>query len=315
MNRILTKTAALFLCLATVVTLTQFGSAPTFAATTDFTVVNGVLTKYTGTQENVRIPTTVKTIGDYAFQECTEIEKIVILESVTTIGRYAFAQCENIKKITVPNSVTAIGNFAFYECTGLKSITLSSQLKTIGISSFSGCSSLTEIVIPNTVTSIGKKAFEGCSDLDDVTVASNIKNIGDDVFSGCSNVTIGGYENTEIQKYVDKYNKRFKSLGLGTLMLDTKNVVVAPRGTYIINYKLIGGGLVLKAYSSKSKIAKVSNIDGGQYQVTGLKTGTTYIMFDVYNKSKKLIGHASVKVIVRSGAVSRGDKAKQTAKF
>src|SRR5512138_1455782 len=123
MNRIFNKAMALFLCLATAVTFTQLGSTASFAAATDFTVVNGVLIRYTGTEENVRIPTNVKTIGDYAFQECTEIEKIVIPQSVTAIGRYAFAQCENIKKITVPDGITAIGNYAFSECTGLKAVT------------------------------------------------------------------------------------------------------------------------------------------------------------------------------------------------
>lgn len=318
MNRIFNKATALFLCLATAVTFTQLGSTASFAASAtaaDFTVVNGVLIKYRGTAENVKIPGTVVTIGDYAFQECTEIEKIIIPNSVTSIGRYAFAKCENIEKIAIPDSVTTIGNFAFSECSGLKKLTFSSKLKAIGISSFTECSGLTDIVIPNSVTVIGKNAFEDCSGLKSITIASNIRTIGKDAFIGCGNVTISGYEDTEIQKYAKENSISFKNIGTGSLTLDTKNVAVAPKGSYTVNTKLAGQGIFIKTSSSKSKVAKVVNDGNGHYRVVGLKSGTTYIMFNVYNKSNKLLAHASVKVTVKSGAVSRGDKSSQTARF
>ena len=39
---------------------------------------------------------------------------------VTSIGQYAFEDCTDLTSVVIPNSVTIIGNYAFYDCTGLK---------------------------------------------------------------------------------------------------------------------------------------------------------------------------------------------------
>ena len=47
-----------------------------------------------------------------------DIQKIII-EGVTTIGDYAFYDCVNVEKVEIPDSVTRIGKNAFYNCNGL----------------------------------------------------------------------------------------------------------------------------------------------------------------------------------------------------
>ena len=39
--------------------------------------------------------------------------------SVTSIGNYAFAECDDLEYITLPPSVTSIGNDAFISCPNL----------------------------------------------------------------------------------------------------------------------------------------------------------------------------------------------------
>ena len=57
--------------------------------------------------------------------------------SVTTIGDYAFEDCSNLHSVTIPNSVTTIKELAFYKCTNMCSITIGSGVEKIGKGAFS----------------------------------------------------------------------------------------------------------------------------------------------------------------------------------
>ena len=98
-----------------------------------------------------------------ASQKKDSVKKVVIEDGVTSIGNSAFDSCSNLTSITIPDSVSSIGNFVFYGCSSLTSITLSNNITNIGNSAFAGCSSLTSITIPDRVTSIEKYAFYNCS--------------------------------------------------------------------------------------------------------------------------------------------------------
>ncbi len=115
--------------------------------------------------QSTSIPSTVVSIGSYAFQGCTFITSMYIPSSVTSIGSYAYSGCSSMTSIRIPNSVTYIGSSAFSDCSSLTSINIPSSITFIGNYTFKGCSSLASIEIPNTVTSIGDYCFEGCSNL------------------------------------------------------------------------------------------------------------------------------------------------------
>jgi hypothetical protein len=52
-----------------------------------------------------------------------KIEKsFTIPSSVTSIGDYAFRECTGLRSIVIPSSITDIGNFAFFDCTNLKTV-------------------------------------------------------------------------------------------------------------------------------------------------------------------------------------------------
>ena len=59
------------------------------------------------------IPSSVKKIGDGAFNGCTSLKSVTIPNSVTEIGERAFNDCTGLKSVTIPNSVTKIGDYAF----------------------------------------------------------------------------------------------------------------------------------------------------------------------------------------------------------
>ena len=145
--------------------------------------------------QSVTIPNSVTSIGNSAFKGCSRLQSLTIPKSVTSIGNYAFDGCSNLQSVTIPESVTTIGIHAFSGCSSLQSVTIPNSVTGIGNYAFSGCSSLQSITIPNSVTSIGYFAFRNCSDLQSVTIPNSVTSIGNDAFSYCSNlqsVTING---------------------------------------------------------------------------------------------------------------------------
>ena len=69
------------------------------------------------------IPTSVTSIGQYAFNGCKGLTSITIPNSVTSISGGAFNYCNSLTSITIPTSVTSIGSQAFSYCTSLTSVT------------------------------------------------------------------------------------------------------------------------------------------------------------------------------------------------
>jgi len=111
----------------------------------------------------------------------------IIPSSVTSIGEYAFAFCSGLTSITIPNSVTSIGSGAFQDCSGLTgTLTIPNSVTSIGSNAFGNCSGLTSITIPSSVTNIEGNAFFGCSGLTSITIPSSVTSIGSGAFLNCT---------------------------------------------------------------------------------------------------------------------------------
>ena len=87
--------------------------------------------KGNSTVKKVTIGANVRTVGKYAFQDCTKLKTVSGGRGITTIQMYAFKGCKVLTKITLYEKVKSIGKYAFQNCKKLKYIALlTTQLTT-----------------------------------------------------------------------------------------------------------------------------------------------------------------------------------------
>lgn len=80
----------------------------------NFTISDGLLLKYLGSDPTVVVPNSIQVIGAYAFNHNNSITDVYICDGVVSIGKSAFGNCRNLRSVTIPDSVTHIGELAFY---------------------------------------------------------------------------------------------------------------------------------------------------------------------------------------------------------
>lgn len=105
--------------------------------------------------------------------------------SIKTIGNYAFSTCSSLTSISIPSSVTSTKDYAFYDCSLLKKATISFFTKSIGYHAFDSCYSLKQVTIPPLVATIEDYAFNCCSELRSISIPPSVKSIGKNTFKGC----------------------------------------------------------------------------------------------------------------------------------
>ena len=144
------------------------------------------------------LPSSVTTIGNYAFSGSVGLESIDI-SNVIIIGNNAFWSCGNLESIYIPNITTHIGNNAFAYCNSLIDITvdpnnpnytsidnvLFNKNATIILAYPAGISG--EYIIPPSVTEIAESAFSGCRNLTSVETL-NVTKVGINAFTDCSSL-------------------------------------------------------------------------------------------------------------------------------
>ena len=134
----------------------------------------GNLTIYAKTKYH---PLTFEESGEgYTVVDCLDSAKKVVIPNtyndkpVEAIGYSAFENCTNLESVIIPSSITKINQSAFYNCKKLESVTILNGVEKIGSYAFSGCSSLASIEIPSSVTSIGEEVLSKCTSLEEITV-------------------------------------------------------------------------------------------------------------------------------------------------
>ncbi len=132
------------------------------------------------------IPSSVKSIGGWAFSGVQYLKSVVVPSSITTLGNNAFTDATSIESITLPSTLTLIDYAAFYNTENLKSIELPSKLAQISFTAFS-CSGIESITIPSSVSMIGSSCFSSCESLKTVILSEGSSaTVEDWVFGNCT---------------------------------------------------------------------------------------------------------------------------------
>ncbi len=163
--------------------------------------------------EELKSLTTLKTIGEYAFKDCSNLEKVVMPDSVTAIGEYAFHRCKKIEEAHIPSGLKKLNDGVFENCTSLNKVNIPSSLTEASVSypflncplgtiEFDGntvipdhlfeCSSITEIdelKTLNSLKTIGKSAFRNCQKLKKAEIPDSVTAIGENAFISCTKMT------------------------------------------------------------------------------------------------------------------------------
>lgn len=190
--------------------------------------------------ESITFPSTLKTIGTYAFSSCKNITSLTIGSSVTYIGYRAFEKCTGLETLTINGtSETEIGAYAFENCSGLKTANISVYF--INTGAFSKCTSLTNLTLNEGLHQLAYSVFGYCTSLYSVTLPASLKYIQKDIFKNCSKlVELQNLSNTKLTKDDVPSVLTFRALGTQSEIFRQSDFVFfrdSAGVTYILAYE------------------------------------------------------------------------------
>ena len=191
------------------------------------TTINTLFKKCTNLG-GVRLPSTLKSIEQSAFEGCTSLTDVIM--SATEIESNAFKGCTSLPSISL-TGISKIGANAFYDCRNLATLnTYNCPLEEIGDNAFQNCTSLSYTTSSYTgirfyyLKKIGTKAFSGCIRLKEFTIPETLEQTGTNVFenSGLNKVNV----RTEIPFDLEN-NKMFDGVDVSKIEVGFDNSLSA----------------------------------------------------------------------------------------
>ena len=111
----------------------------------------------------------IKTIGSYAFADCTDLAEIIVPDGVISIGNGAFLQNSGAKRVVLPPSTVYIGHGALRDCSALTSVSLPDSMSNrLFLDMFEGCTNLKSVDIPDGITDIHEGDLASCPNWTDI---------------------------------------------------------------------------------------------------------------------------------------------------
>ena len=207
----------------------------------------------------VSLPSTLETIEGWGFCGCTSLSNINIENtSVKTIGDYAFEKA-GVVNVYLPDTLTTMGTGIFNCSTTLTTLRLSSNLTTIGSKMCNSCSALTTVtnmentkltsipsetfrtcrklttnfVVPNTVESIGQYGFADIAAVH-LSFGSNVSTITSGAFAGCSSLKLVFVTSSD-ETYINNFKSATSMSGVVAYETYIQNTSQNASGKYVVS--------------------------------------------------------------------------------
>lgn len=140
----------------------------------------------------IEIPSSVESIGEYAFSGNASLTKVVFHEGLKNIMFNAFYG-SGITELNFPSSIETISSSAFAFNKQLESVTFAdnSNLKSLGYSVFENCIELKSVNFPTKSVNeiiLKNSVFDNCDKLDNVYLGESVTELGYAVFKGVKSV-------------------------------------------------------------------------------------------------------------------------------
>ena len=173
-----------------------------------------------GQMSSIKFPSTLKWIGESAFENCRHLKRLEFPGALERIGGWAFAHCERLEAVRVPPSVNRLSGDSF--CGSKKigcflvdpenpnyrvengmllerdaklvmgfpmmiagPVRIPDGIVEIGNEAFAYCDRMTNVSIASSVRTIARQAFLCCDGLTDVSVPEGVRSLGSRAFSCC----------------------------------------------------------------------------------------------------------------------------------
>jgi cell surface protein len=147
---------------------------------------------------SVEIPSSIDSIGEYAFYECEEVTEYTLNNGLKIIGLGAFASAKKITSFKIPASVVNIGVHAFLFCEELTRFVVD-PANTVYVSEdgilynkdkselikFPAAKNLSAYTMPNSVKIAKMGAMEGCGKIENIVFSENLDEIEEAAFMNC----------------------------------------------------------------------------------------------------------------------------------
>ena len=150
--------------------------------------------------KKITIPNTITSVGCDSyynkgpFTNCSNLKTVVFESGIECIPAYVMAQCPALETIIIPDTVKDIGFHAFYKCTSLKEITIPKSIQNVGKDTyytegpFNQCTNLKKVVFEEGTSIVPAYIFSKCSGLETVSMPDTVKTIENYAFYSCSSI-------------------------------------------------------------------------------------------------------------------------------
>ena len=172
--------------------------------------------------KRINLPSTLVSIGRYAFSNCIELEEITLPDGLQRLDEGAFYNCLSLQRINIPPNLRAIREAAFMYCESLTDVIFSEGIQDIEEDAFSRCTSLVSVTLPSSLKVIGVDAFRGNEVLNQIHMPETIETIEQGAFEDCNfaHFRIPPQVTTEVDISILESNYSLVSLELSENILE-----------------------------------------------------------------------------------------------